>query len=124
MHEGGTLREIADRAGVDGGDGAGKLDAMGDVTERFAQRQVGKQARREDRREAAPFDLAGNFERGLPSTGYGHQTDGGKRVAQFVSPINDKGSKPDWLQVTRSSFCSERIVLGCGVSGKLVFQLV
>ena len=78
-----ALREIADRAGVDGGDGAGKLDAMGDVTERFAQRHVGKQARREDRREAAPFDLAGNFERGLPPAGYGHQTDGRQRVAQL-----------------------------------------
>ena len=86
VHEGGALREVADRARVDRRDGGGEHDALGDVRQRLAQRHVAEHARRIDPRKAPPLDLAGDFERGAAAPRHGDQADRRKLLRHSSPP--------------------------------------
>ena len=113
VHEGGALREIAHRAGIDRRDRGGEGDALGDVAQRLAQRHVGKHAGRVNAGEAAPLDFACDLERGPPPAGHGDQADGRKllRACAFppILPLVRGPRRAGGPRALVASFCRERM---------------
>jgi hypothetical protein len=87
VHEGGALREVADRACVDRGDRGAEPDALGDVRQRLAQRHVAEDAGCVDARKPAPLDLARNLERGAAPPRHGDQADRRKLLWHRFLPL-------------------------------------
>ncbi len=79
-------REVGDVAGVDRGDAGAEHDLAGRERDGFAKREIVAEARAEDARETAPFDLSRHLDDGLAASRDGSEADRGHACAHECSP--------------------------------------